>query len=126
MAEWENAGLRIKPLELILNILENLGHGTGGLPEAYLTPTELVKICIPLAGAKASAITIAQAIIEHRRGILSVSGWPNCAPGVNDPRMAKEFLRFLSNFGLCRRVPRTAKSDERFYIDELYDVSFDL
>ena len=50
--EWDRAGLTIKPLQLILAIMEDLAlvHGS---KSARLTPFELVKIVIPLAGAKA-------------------------------------------------------------------------
>lgn len=122
VAEWQNAGLRIKPLDLILNVLGDLARKTRRMDEAYITPPELVNICIPLSGAKATAAVIAQAIIEHRRGGLDVSGWPDCAPGANDRRMAREFLLFLGNFGLCRKVAGTSHADERFHLDELYEV----
>jgi hypothetical protein len=120
--EWQNAGLRIKPLDLILSVLEDLGRKTKSMLEAYITPAELVRICIPLSGVKASVAVICQAIIEHRAGTLDVTAWPDCAPGANDKRMAREFLLFLGNFGLCRRIAGSANADERFCLDVLYDV----
>jgi hypothetical protein len=119
--EWRQANLEIKPLELILNILEDLGRTTRRTSEAYITPAELIKICIPLAGAKAVPQLIAEAILENRAGILDLSTWPDCAPAANDHRLAREFLLFLSNFGICRRIGESA-SGERFCLDELYDV----
>ena len=56
----------------------------------YMTPGELVDVCIPLAGVKASPAAIARAVSRHRRGKLDLDGWPNCAPGANDARMATE------------------------------------
>jgi hypothetical protein len=120
--EWRRAGLEIKPLELILSVLEDLGKRARSVKEACITPAELVRICIPLAGAKATSKTMAKAIMEYRSGVLDVSGWPDCAPASNDHRLAREFLLFLGNFGLCRRAGQTA-ADERFCLDELYDVN---
>jgi hypothetical protein len=120
MAEWQAAGLEIRPLELILKLLDWLGRSTGNNANAYITPTELLRVCIPLVGGKASLDIIAQAILEFRAGTLDLSGWPDCAPGANDHRMSKEFLLFLSHFGLCRHT-EDAEGNERFYLDELYD-----
>jgi HNH endonuclease len=120
VAEWQQAGLEIRPLELILEVLDSLGRNTGNNANAYITPSELLKICIPLAGVNSSSNLIAQAILEVRAGNLDVSGWPDCAPGANDHRMSKEFLLFLTHFGLCR-LTEDAEGNERFCLDELYD-----
>lgn len=122
LAQWQAAGLEIKPLALILEVLEVLGRDHGGTEAAYITPWELIHICIPLAGSKAGAKQISEAIAEYRAGKLDVSGWPDCTPGANDHRLAKEFLLFLANFGLCRRIERQNSMEDIYALDELYDA----
>jgi hypothetical protein len=118
ISEWTSARLRIKPLELILNILEGL-KDTHGPDSSYITPNELIKIVIPLAGDKAPVATHVQAIWEHRNGILNVSTWANCAPESNDRRMAREFLIFLANYGYCRVRTSNSRYDDKYVLDAL-------
>lgn len=101
-SEWDNAALTIKPLELILDILSSLATKYGSFA-AFTTPFELVRIIIPLAGAKAPLPDFVEAIVQHREHLIDVSNWPDCAPSSNDKRMAREFLIFLSNYGFCKR-----------------------
>ena len=101
-SEWDAVGLTIKPLELILNTLVLLMEKYG-IYEAFLTPFELVRIVIPLAGAKSPLDDYAEAIIQYRQGEIDVSTWPDCATSSNDKRMAREFLIFLLNYGFCKR-----------------------
>jgi len=122
LARWHGAGLEIRPLALILGVLEVLGRRHGGARAAYITPRELIRICIPLAGSKAQASLIAEAIAAHRAGTLDVSDWPDCAPASNDHRLAKEFLLFLANFGLCRHIRKDDSMEDIYCLDELYDV----
>ncbi len=121
IAEWQAAGLQIRPLAMILEILDELGrrHGTAA---AYITPFELIRICIPLAGTKATSPEITRAIWQYRARRLDISDWPDCAPASNDHRLAKEFLMFLANFGLCRRIPAENSMEDRYALDELYNI----
>lgn len=119
--KWQDAGLQIRPLSLILRILENLGE-LAGIANAFLTPNELIQVVIPLAGMKVSSKEIAQALIDVRSGRISTAGWPDCAPEANDKRLAREFLLFLSNYGICRPVSAASEYDSKFYLDELFDV----
>ena len=109
-SDWDNAGLKIKPLELILDVLAKISDKYGS-NEAFITPLELVKIIIPLAGVKATLSDFADAIIQHRKGYIDTSTWPNCAPSSNDRRMAREFLLFLSNYGFCNAI-QTGRGNE--------------
>ncbi|MCD0456341.1 HNH endonuclease [Chryseobacterium sp. LC2016-27] len=113
-SEWDEAGLRIKPLELILDTLVLIAEKLGSY-EAYITPFELVRIVIPLAGAKAPLEDFAEAIIQHRQGLIDISRWPDCAPSSNDKRMAREFLIFLSNYGFCQKVSITRGNENERY-----------
>jgi hypothetical protein len=122
LSKWRAAGLEIRPFALILSVLQELGQHYGGTSHAYMTPRELIRIAIPLAGAKASAVTIALSIAEHRAGRLDVSSWPDCAPAANDHRLAREFLLFLSNFDFCHRVEAQNNENEKYYLDELFDI----
>ena len=120
--KWGEAGLQIRPLALILAIIVELGRKNGDGAAAYLSPGELIQVVIPLAGQKIPPAHIANYVARFRRGTLDVTGWPDCAPRANDPRMAREFLLFLSNFGPCRQVYAKRRWDERYYLDELFDM----
>lgn len=109
-ADWDVVGLKIKPLELVLDVLGNISERYGS-NEAYISPFELVKIIIPLAGAKAPLVNYSDAIIQHRQGLIDISKWPDCAPNSNDKRIAREFLLFLCNYGFCN-VVRTGKGND--------------
>ena len=113
---WEQAHLKIKPLELILNILAELSQ-RGGPETAYLTRDELVRIIIPLAGESANIDKNVDAIILYRRSRLDLSDWPNCAPMANDQRIAREFLLFLSNYGFLQQTK--VGSQEQFVLNAL-------
>ena len=115
---WRAAGLEIRPLALILEILETLGRSYGAA-NAHMTPRELVAVCIPLAGERHSAALVAENIERFRRGELDLTGWPNCAPEANDERIAREFLIFLANFGFCTRVAGPNAMEERYVLEEL-------
>lgn len=120
--KWQNAALEIKPFRLILQVMEDLGRSHGGIDAAYITPFELISICIPLAGTRAPVATIARNIAQHRKGRLDLSGWPDCAPGANDKRLAKEFLRFLDKFGICGRVAGKSSENDRYQLAALGDL----
>ena len=113
--EWQSANLNIKPLELILSILAELMNSQS--PEnAYITSNELIKIVIPLAGEKSPISKHIQAIMMFRENELDLTGWPDCAIGANDKRMAREFLLFLSYYGFCTQVRNL---EERYYLSNL-------
>ncbi len=115
-SEWDADGLKIKPLELLLDILALIAEKFSSY-EAYITPFELLRIVIPLAGAKASYDDYAEAIIQHRRGMIDVSNWPDCATSSNDKRMAREFLIFLSNYGFCKKESvEKGNANERYHL----------
>jgi hypothetical protein len=119
VARWRAANLEIHPLSLILQVMEHLGRSHGGLNAAHVSAWELIRIVIPLAGTRANAAEIADAVARHRVGRLDVRSWPDCAPAANDHRLAKEFLRFLANFNLCQRVRGATTWEDRYYLDEL-------
>ncbi len=119
--KWHDAGLEIKPLTLILQILEHLGE-VAGAQSAFMTPNELIKAVIPLAGIKVPSKDIATALLNIRKGKLNTHGWPDCAPDANDKRLAREFLLFLANYGICRYVAGDTRYDGQYHLDELFDV----
>lgn len=122
LTNWKKAGLEIKPLSLILLLLEHLGE-LFGVENSYLTPNELIKVVIPLVGIKATSKEIAEILLKIRIGKLNTEGWPDCAPEANDKRLAREFLLFLANYGICRVVNKKTEYDSQFYLDELFDVA---
>ena len=113
--EWDRAGLRIKPLELLINIL-NRAQEQLGVDQAYLTPFELIRIVIPLAAVSTPVEQHIEALQLYRRGALDPASWPDCAPGANDKRMAREFLWFLANYGFCIRQQEGSVQNERFVL----------
>lgn len=119
---WQNAGLQIRPLKLILEVIESLGRQFGGVEAASLNNEELVRVVIPLAGNVVAPQAIAQYVMRYRRGHLNVIGWPNCAPDANDWRLAREFLLFLANFGILRPDLTPGRDTQRFFLPELFDV----
>ncbi|PCI96457.1 MAG: restriction endonuclease [Alphaproteobacteria bacterium] len=119
--KWEAANLRIKPLALILEILESLGEKWGA-EAAFLTPNELIKIVIPLSGNKITGDIIADYLAKYRVGKIDISQWPDCAPAANDKRLAREFLLFLSHYGICRETAASKNQEAKFFLDELFDV----
>lgn len=119
--KWNDAGLEIKPLLIIMEVLEGLGE-VAGVQNAYLTPNELIKVVIPLVGNKTATKDIAAILYDVRLGKTSTVGWPDCAPEANDKRFAKEFLLFLSNYGLCRYKKGKNEYESRYHLDELFDV----
>ena len=118
MGKWLAAGLRIKPFELILAVMDTLGRKVG-IADAFLTPTELTKVLIPLAGQKTSVEDSADAVYEYRIGNLDISDWPDCAPASNDNRLAREFLLFLENFDICRTDDTFDRYNQRFFLGEV-------
>ena len=116
--KWKDVGLQIKPLELILAVMDRLGRDYGN-SQAFLRPVELIRVLIPLAGERVSIGSCAQAIYEFRSGHLNVSSWPDCAPGSNDERLAKEFLLFLENFGICQTDNTSKQDEQKFYLDPI-------
>jgi hypothetical protein len=122
IAKWKAANLEIRPLALILEIIGAISRNQGGMKDAYITPKELIRVAIPLAGMRFTALDIANYVIQFRRGNLDISAWPDCAPEANDTRLAREFLLFLSNFGLCRRVENGKRLEDRYFADEVLDV----
>lgn len=118
-SEWDKIGLKIKPLELILNITAAL-FANFGETAAYITAFELQKIIIPLAGNQVPIENYLKAIIDFRNGQLDVSKFPDCAPRSNDRRMSREFLLFLSHYEFCSFVKGRNNAEDKFYIQPEY------
>ena len=118
MRRWQDANLRIKPLEMILAVMDRLGRDYG-IRKAFLTPNELIKVMIPLSGEKASVREIASSINAYRQGNLNIHDWPDCAPEANDKRLAREFLLFLKDFDICQTRGPVGGYEEKFYLGEM-------
>lgn len=111
--QWENAGLVLYPLKLILAIVHKLAENDE--KSAYITPQELVKVIIPLSGTPNREIkSYVDYILKYRAKELDVSSWPNCCPEANDFRIAREYLLFLSNYGYLFKKEATKREDEQY------------
>ena len=119
---WEKAGIEIYPLKLILSIVSKLGNGNSCSEDAYISPFELVKIVIPLSGTPSRKVeSYVDYIQAYRDGRLDISKFPNCCPGANDKRIAREFLLFLSNYGYLNLIKGTNNENEKYF----YNYSID-
>lgn len=109
---WLKNGIILHPLKLILEIeLELLKRGEG-----YLTTEELVRIIIPLSGCHATLQDYINFILWHRLGEIELDKWPDCSPGANDIRIAREYLLFLSNYGYIERKSGHDRMSEQYYV----------
>ncbi len=114
---WNDAGLKLYPLKLILAIVNKLASWDSN--EAYLTPYELAKIIIPLSGVVNQPLEVYTDCIKlFRENRLNISNWPNCCIEANDFRMVREFLLFLSNYGYL--IQKAGENRE----SEKYDLNF--
>jgi len=95
--QWREAGLQIRPLSLILEIMQGLRNANQA---PLLTNEELVRIVIPVSGTPSAGIEdYVSHIAAYRKRNLDISNWPNCVPSANDHRIAREFLLFLAHYG---------------------------
>lgn len=122
--KWQDKGLSIYPLRLILSILCRLHEISDN--QGYITPEELIRIVIPLSGCGTDIQDYVNFITWFRAGQISLAGWPDCCTRANDKRMAKEFLLFLSNYGYL--IECTGKFNEKQYrinsviLEEIYAI----
>lgn len=114
-SRWYTAGLLLHPLKLILEILCELTKLDQ--MQGYITPDELVRIVIPLSGAKAALQDYVNFILWYRAGEITLIGWPNCTDGANDFRIARECLLFLNNYGYLERPAARKREEEEYHVN---------
>lgn len=117
-SDWDQANLTIKPFEIILNIISRLQE-MFGIEQGYISIKELIKIVIPLAGDNGTINDYVKAINLFRQNRIDLSNWPDCAPESNDRRMAREFMLYLSNYGLCKCIPGRNNMDEKYFLGSI-------
>ncbi len=122
--EWRLANLEIKPLQLILQVLNGLSKSSG-IGHSYITPQELREIVVPLAGNAAPVQELVDALLAFRDGILDISKFPDCTQGSNDKRMLREFLLFLANYGFCYVVRGKNNETEQYFLAEGSEVELE-
>lgn len=116
-ALWRRAGLRIRPLALILQIMRAL-RDLGAVP--CLDKDELTHVVIPLSATPGvEPEDFASYLRAYRERTLDVTGWPNCVPSANDHRIAREFLLFLANYGYV--LWHRDGGEESFIYNDLID-----
>lgn len=113
---WQTYHLEIHPLMLILDILQELRKASE--ESAFITVYELIKIVIPLSSNHATLSDYAQFILAYRSGTIDLSLWPNCCPGANDQRMAREFLLFLRHYGYLRVEEEKTRLSEKYVLND--------
>lgn len=111
--QWLSSGILIHPLKLLLQIMYELTKLDPA--QGYITPEELLKVIIPLSGAKAELQDYVNFVIWYRAGEVSLIGWPNCAERDNDHRIAREFLLFLENYGYAIKADGARRNTAEEY-----------
>jgi len=114
---WIDNGLVIYPLRLLLSILRELQNSGQG----FITAEELTRIIIPLSAYKAEVEDYVNFILWFRTGQITLIGWPNCVPGANDLRIAREYLLFLSHYGYIARQGQNTRLDEQYLFNNDLD-----
>ena len=114
---WLRHGINLQPLKLILKILIAINESYQN--ESFMTPYELTHIVIPLAGVMAPLEEYVKCLLDYRSGVLDIRNWPNCIPGANDHRLAREFLLFLKNYGYLNEIKPSSKDQSKYYINTL-------
>jgi len=113
---WIENGLIIYPLRILLDVLRKLKI----MGQNHITTEELIRIVIPLSGAKAEIDDYVNFIIWFREKQITLAGWPDCVPRDNDLRIAREYLLFLSHYGYVNRIDGATRMDEKYaYNDNL-------
>lgn len=96
--------------------------------QGYIQPIELQKIIIPLSGTRGVTVNdYVDFIMWNRNEEINIDRWPNCCEGANDPRMAREFLLFLTNYGYLLQHKYESNAFEHYSInpelvDEIYQI----
>jgi len=108
---WLNSNLNIFPLRLLLSVMKEL-YIRG---QSFITPEEVIRIIIPLSACGAEVEDYANFIMWHRAGQVSLEAWPDCVPGANDSRIAREYLLFLSHYGYIIRQEQATRFDEQYF-----------
>ena len=115
--QWLDSGLAIYPLRILLSVLRKLQE----FGQGYITTEELIRIIIPLSGSGAEIDDYVNFILWFRAGQITLIGWPDCAPRDNDPRIAREYLLFLSNYGYAIRSDGKTRMDEQYAYNATLD-----
>lgn len=117
--QWLDNGLVIYPLRILLSVARRLQEISG---QGYITTEELIRIVIPLSGARAEIDDYVNFILWFRAGQITLIGWPNCVPMDNDPRIAREYLLFLSYYGYLNRSEGRTRMDEQYAYNAMLDT----
>lgn len=119
--QWVDNGLIIYPLRIIMTVLRELQKKGQG----YITTEELIRIIIPLSGNNAQIEDYVNFILWFRAKEITLIGWPNCAERDNDPRIAREYLLFLSYYGYVNRQEGKTRMDEIYSYNYTLDAEID-
>lgn len=122
-ARWNEAGIKLYPLKLLLQIIRALY--LKNTSEAYITRNELCEVIIPLSGTRDAQVDDYVAFISSYRKNKDVfCKWPDCCTGANDKRIAREYLLFLNNYGYLKCIRKDGQSNAteqyqyNYYLDK--------
>ena len=114
---WIDNGLIIYPFRLLLFIMRELQNREQG----FITTEELIKIIIPLSACNAEIEDYVNFILWYRAGQITLIDWPDCVPGANDSRIAREFLLFLTHYGYIIKQEQNTRMDEQYFYNYALD-----
>lgn len=99
-ALWEQEGIRIRPLSLLLEILLGL-YDRYGSESSYLTANEMISVIIPLSSSSEAKVEdYVNFVVSYRKDRTFVrANWPSTSDRANDMRYAREHLLFLTHYG---------------------------
>lgn len=120
LIEWNKVGLKLKPLEIILNVITELADGKGDR-DCYLTSDEIASVLVPISIISTNAKYLATAILEYRISPEKFTALPNCAPQANDRRMIREHLMLLAYFGVLKKEDSNTgnRFGEKYYLNSI-------
>lgn len=115
--EWEDAGLSIRPLSVVIAVLTALA-AQGGPNAAYLTTEQLHRVLVPLSVVNQDPDFLAEAVLAFRQDPSPFVTLPDCAPAANDLRMLREHLLFLNYGGILTQEVVGENYRDRFKLRE--------
>lgn len=116
VAKWEDAGLQIHPLVLVLSIIAELGFTDPSA--AFLSNEELVRVVVPLSSVEATVAEHVEHILLFRAGSEIFESYEDFAPKANDRRITREYLLFLEHHGfLAIRNGGESNFQQEFFAD---------
>lgn len=117
---YKTNNIEIKPLKLLIEVLYAISRFTKDKFSWYISVEELRNIIIPLSINKNIPIsTYVEHLFKYREDSSKYIKWPKF-----EDRMIREYLLFLSNFGVLTELLTKTKGSDRYYINDFTERFF--